>query len=386
LTLYSEVASDQGLGWVHFSCSQFFIGVLGKRFSEANPFSDFLVCFFFPFFDRCVIQPSIFWINALFLCVELVDLLQEFLAFFSDLLDVVSSMLVVVSIFPKEEEALPHCGYDRCCPSVCIGFLWLGFLVVLLLYLFPFFGDATFVEVGPSDFILFLECRFDDPAGLKQQICICYCFDSLSYCCLDGILRQIKGIGKTLAFSLLLIGISTFDDVLKSSEMRIGEAANRPPPFGADLRKASAKILQCRFKISATIEMANSSITPSRIICTLKHSNHAKETEHTAQSMTLSNMEMRPNSLILLAPTQTGLVALSCAREHLGPGNARSASSFTVWEIAVCLFSPNIGLDGKSREERRPIVVRTRTSWNFKVNIKWRRPLVQSLNHAPRLT
>jgi hypothetical protein len=108
LALHCEEASDQGLPWVHFSRSRFFLGVLGKRFSEVNPFSDFLVCFFFPFFDRFMIKSSIFWVDSLLLGVELVDFLQEFFAFFSDLLDVVSSVLVIISIFPHKKKTLPH--------------------------------------------------------------------------------------------------------------------------------------------------------------------------------------------------------------------------------------------------------------------------------------
>ena len=133
--------------------------------------------------------------------------------------------------------------------------------------------------------------------------------------------------------------------MLKSSETRIEEAANRPPPFGADLRKASAKILRCRLKISAKIEMANGSITPSSIICTLKHSNHTEETEHTANdapevTYTLIAYTDQPGGLILFKENISGL----------GTHEALLPPQFG--KITVRLFSSIVGLDGKSREER----------------------------------
>ena len=86
----------------------------------------------------------------------------------------------------------------------------------------------------------------------------------------DGLLQQIQGISKTTCYSLHLGGISTFDTVLKTSEDIIEKAANRSPPFGSHLKKACAKILNSRLKLSATIETAPADGTPSSLICTLE--------------------------------------------------------------------------------------------------------------------
>jgi ATP-dependent DNA helicase HFM1/MER3 len=69
----------------------------------------------------------------------------------------------------------------------------------------------------------------------------------------DGVLRQIKGIGKNLAFSLHLSGIASFSDVMKTSPADIEKAADRQPPFGAQLRQACASILHSALKVSASI-------------------------------------------------------------------------------------------------------------------------------------
>ena len=85
-----------------------------------------------------------------------------------------------------------------------------------------------------------------------------------------GILRQIQGISKTTCYSLHLAGISTFDAVLKSPEEIIEKAAIRPPPFGADLKKACFKILSGRLKVVATIEAASTDGIPDSLICVLE--------------------------------------------------------------------------------------------------------------------
>jgi hypothetical protein len=107
--LCCKEASDQGLPWIHFSCSWFYLGVLGEQFRKVYPFSDFLGWLFLPSFHRFVVKSSIFLVDALFLCVELVNFSEEFFSFFADFLDIVFSMLVVIVIFPHKEKTLPHC-------------------------------------------------------------------------------------------------------------------------------------------------------------------------------------------------------------------------------------------------------------------------------------
>ena len=85
-----------------------------------------------------------------------------------------------------------------------------------------------------------------------------------------GLLQQIQGISKTTCYSLHLGGISTFDAVVKNSDDIIEKAANRSAPFGSHLKKACAKILSSRLKISATIESAATSGSPGNLICTLE--------------------------------------------------------------------------------------------------------------------
>ena len=85
----------------------------------------------------------------------------------------------------------------------------------------------------------------------------------------DGILRQIKGVGKALAFSLSMHGISTFEDVLDHTEAQLEKAAKRAQPFGSDLRKASASIIQSRLVMSASVEKGQTSTSPHILTCSL---------------------------------------------------------------------------------------------------------------------
>lgn len=167
----------------------------------------------------------------------------------------------------------------------------------------------------------------------------------------DGILRQIKGIGKTLTSSLRLNGISTFDDVMKKTDTQLEEAADRPPPFGADLRKASARILRCRLKISATIETANGSTAPNSIICSLKRSNGSEAFDYTSNdSHRHGNAPEVTYTLVAHTDRPGGLVLF---KENIPcPGTHEALLPLKFGKITVRLIASIVGLDGKSHVEK----------------------------------
>jgi len=85
----------------------------------------------------------------------------------------------------------------------------------------------------------------------------------------DGALNQIMGIGPKTTASLKMNGIISFEDALASEASAIERAAQRPPPFGKNLRSVATKILQGALKLSATLEYAAGSTTPCTIVCRL---------------------------------------------------------------------------------------------------------------------
>ena len=161
----------------------------------------------------------------------------------------------------------------------------------------------------------------------------------------DGILRQIKGVGKTLAFNLHMGGISTFDDVLKRSDEQIEKAAGRSSPFGRDLREASKRILDSRMKISATLGATSGSLAPN-ITCSVDYQEQSSATHESSPngngkapvvSYTLIGYTDRPGGCILFKENITG------------PAQFTVLIPDKYGKIVVRLVASIVGLDGKKR-------------------------------------
>jgi replicative superfamily II helicase len=151
----------------------------------------------------------------------------------------------------------------------------------------------------------------------------------------DGMLQQIKGIGKTIAFSLHLNGISTFEDVVKSSEDQLEKAVSRPPPFGRDLRNAGVSILHSRLKIFAELDRTQHS---NILCCTLKKicetANDSFEKPSTV-TYTLLAYTDRPGGLFL-------------AKQNIaGPASYQVTIPHSYGLITIQLVASLVGLDGK---------------------------------------
>ena len=158
----------------------------------------------------------------------------------------------------------------------------------------------------------------------------------------DGILRQIKGIGKALAFSLLMNGVSTFEDVIDRTEDQLEKAASRPQPFGTDLRKAAASILHSRLTICATVERGSTPLSPGILTCalTLKsdQAGHGHDTF-------IDKAPSISYTLVIHADKEGGIVL---AKQNIvGPETFKCVLPDAVGPLHVNLIASIVGLDGK---------------------------------------
>jgi replicative superfamily II helicase len=173
----------------------------------------------------------------------------------------------------------------------------------------------------------------------------------------DGMLQQIKGIGKALAFSLHMNGISTFEDVMKTSEAQLEKAVSRPQPFGRDLRNASASILQSRLKISAQLDRTQNS---NILSCALKRT--CETTNDDSESF-----EKPTVTYTLLAYTDRAGGLFLVKQNISGPGSFQATLPQSYGLITIQLVASIVGLDGKFLKKRIEILLifcaHTRTSF-----------------------
>jgi len=157
-----------------------------------------------------------------------------------------------------------------------------------------------------------------------------------------GVLSQLKGVGPITTFSLKLCGISTFGDVLKSSDEEIEKAAKRLPPFGANLRSAVARILKDTLSMSARVECIASSSFPIYVVCELK------KTPVIQLSDSISMKSVTPEvTYTLIAYTDQPGGCLIYRRNVSGPGCYKAQLPRTFGRLSFHLIASLVGLDGK---------------------------------------
>jgi hypothetical protein len=91
--------------------------------------------------------------------------LEQCVSFFDDCFILVSSVLIVVPVFPHLQESLPHGCDDGRHPYMWVQLLLLLFVIMVALDLFPFGGNLPLVKVDPSGVVLLFESLLDDPDG-----------------------------------------------------------------------------------------------------------------------------------------------------------------------------------------------------------------------------
>ncbi|KAL7568801.1 hypothetical protein ACA910_007219 [Epithemia clementina (nom. ined.)] len=87
----------------------------------------------------------------------------------------------------------------------------------------------------------------------------------------NGVLGQFRSLDTATVAALRFSGIGRFEDVVSSSEEHLEKVAKRMPPFGKNLRRAVQQTLSGALTVSAEIEYAASSTTPSELVCRVEH-------------------------------------------------------------------------------------------------------------------
>jgi hypothetical protein len=160
----------------------------------------------------------------------------------------------------------------------------------------------------------------------------------------EGALNQLVGVGQTTTASLKFNGITTFEDVLASTEGEIEKAAQRIAPFGVKLRSAVSKILQRTLKVSGEIEFTPGCSTPKAIICRLGlrkdvpllgSGSDDRKGSAAVVTYTLIVHTDRPGGCLVYQKN------VSC------PGTYKVASPTEFGKITMQLVASMVGLDGE---------------------------------------
>jgi ATP-dependent DNA helicase HFM1/MER3 len=159
----------------------------------------------------------------------------------------------------------------------------------------------------------------------------------------NGALNQLMGVGQKTTTSLKFNGITTFEDVIASTEEVIEKAAQRAAPFGAKLRSAVSEILRSTLKVSGEIVFTPGSIIPKAIICCL-------ETNKDAPSLH-GGSEVRSHgtpavTYTLIVSTDRPGGCLIYQKNISSPGTYKVASPATFGKITMQLVASMVGLDG----------------------------------------
>jgi hypothetical protein len=157
----------------------------------------------------------------------------------------------------------------------------------------------------------------------------------------DGVLNQIINVGQKTAAALKFHGISSFKDVLASTEKQIERAAQRASPFAATLRATVATILRNTYKLSATFECASGSRTPCNLVCKIEQQETGQENPGTLVSGT------PPVTYTLLAYTDRPGGCLLSRKEISGKVVITVPTPPLFGKIVIKLIASIVGLDGK---------------------------------------
>ena len=102
----------------------------------------------------------------------------------------------------------------------------------------------------------------------------CFKMKRSLYACLwganSGVLNQINGLGQQCTKVLSMNGITTFSDVLSSSDETIGRASGRGLQFASELRAKVSQLLSDRLEICASLVSDESTNKPKGVVCRLK--------------------------------------------------------------------------------------------------------------------
>ncbi|GKY92454.1 hypothetical protein MPSEU_000215900 [Mayamaea pseudoterrestris] len=169
----------------------------------------------------------------------------------------------------------------------------------------------------------------------------------------DGVLNQIINVGQKTAACLNFHGISSFKDVLTSSDKQIERAAQRAPPFAKTLRTAVTTILSGAFKLSASLEYVVGTRSPSNLVCRIERKEASQATVSVAGT---------PVHYTLLAFTDRAGGCLLHRREIAGTEIIKISTPPLFKKLSVCLIATIVGLDEKMELRGNDVSSPTRQS------------------------
>jgi Sec63 Brl domain/Helicase conserved C-terminal domain len=150
----------------------------------------------------------------------------------------------------------------------------------------------------------------------------------------DGVLNQLRGVGQATTQRLRSHNISSFLDVVNTTEDVIDKVAGRSDNFGFELRKAAIAILQNSLKLSAHISdecLIICELSKSPIISTYEE--HMNAQESVAVRYTLIAYTDQPNGCLFFQANVEG------------PGVMSFHCPESFGQISIHLVSSLVGLD-----------------------------------------
>jgi hypothetical protein len=168
----------------------------------------------------------------------------------------------------------------------------------------------------------------------------------------DGVLNQLGGVGQKATALMKSSGISSFKDVLASTEERIESAAQRAPPFGSTLRAAVSAILSDSLRLSSSLENAHGSQTPCRLLCKIERGEACR-----TMGTTLSTAPSVSYTLLVYADQPGGCLLFK--RDISSPKKFAVSTPATFSKITVALIASLVGLDGESPQSLSKIRLTT---------------------------
>jgi hypothetical protein len=150
----------------------------------------------------------------------------------------------------------------------------------------------------------------------------------------DGVLNQLRGVGQATTQKLRSHNISSFLDVINTTDEIIDKSTGRSGNFGVELRKAAIAILEKSLKLSAQISekgWVSCQLIKNPFIST--HQEFKNTQESVAVRYTLIAFTDEPNGCLFFQPNVEGS----------GEMNFRCPESFG--QISIHLISSLVGLD-----------------------------------------
>jgi Sec63 Brl domain len=157
-------------------------------------------------------------------------------------------------------------------------------------------------------------------------------------------LEQLRGVGVATATSLMMNGISTFADVLASSDENLERAAQRVSPFGMNLRAVVSTIMRSALKPKVEI-LKDGRCGSSVISCSLEQFHDVPWVESVSAKKEAMESDVQYS---LFVYTDRPGSCLVYRRNISKPCSIRVQCPISAGRVVATLVASLVGLDGRS--------------------------------------